>query len=56
MKKLAGKPRFITGSGRNGLLVEVTSEEQSRTVMDIKDFLLMECSVRTQDFSMKCEE
>ena len=50
MRKLAGKPRSIMGSGRNGLLVEVSSEEQSRTIMDIKDILSMECNVRPQDF------
>ena len=50
MKKLAGKPKSNTGSGRNGLLVEISSEEQSKTIMDIKMILSLERSVRQQDF------
>ena len=38
-KKLAGKPRAISGSCRNGFLVEVASEEQSRAIMSLNEIL-----------------
>ena len=53
--KLKGKPKSVTSSGQNGLLVETGSKEQSERIMLIKEIMDKECTVRSHAFFNKAK-
>ena len=48
--KLNGKPRSITSSGRNGVLIEVNTEEQGRNIKQLECVLDREVETKMHTF------
>lgn len=49
-EKLKGKPKALATSGRNGIVVEVGSKDQSERVRDVQDILSKDCTVKDHEF------
>lgn len=48
--EIGGKPKSITSSGENGLLVEVANKEQSTKITELKEICTLTCTVKRHDF------
>ena len=51
IKEFGGKPKIINSSGRDSLLIEVSTKEQGAKMASIKELLNKECKTKPHDFS-----
>ena len=50
IKELGGKPKTINSSGRDSLLIEVTTKEQGEKMASIKELLNKECKKKSYKY------